>query len=266
MPLATTRDIEIYYESHGTGSPLVFVSGLGQKSAAWQLQVPYFSGTMRVVTLDNRGAGKSSRPDYPYTMDMYVGDIASVLDSLGISEPVTLCGLSMGGMISQNFTLKYPERVRRLVLLSTSMKVDASPLVNGIRLMGSMDEKKRVWSTFAVYYSKSFRDRLRQDAALLERLTSEILENETRIEDYENQAAAVTATHDTSGLASRISVPVLIVAGTGDLLIHPDHSRAMASAFPRARLEIIEGAGHVLNVEAHEKVNRLIEVFITNGY
>jgi 3-oxoadipate enol-lactonase len=265
MPLATKQDIEIYYESHGAGKPIVFVSGLGQKSAAWQFQVPYFSGRMRVITLDNRGTGKSSRPDYPYTMDMYVSDLASVLDCLDINEPVTLCGLSMGGMISQNFALKYPERVNRLILLSTSMKVDASPLINGIRLLKGMEESKRAWSTFAVYYSKSFRDRLRQDPVLLESLMSEVLVDETGVKEYENQAAAVTATHDTSGLASRITVPVLIVAGTADLLIHPDHSRAMASTFPDARLEIIEGAGHVLTIEAHEKVNSMIEGFLKHG-
>jgi 3-oxoadipate enol-lactonase len=265
MPLATKRDIGIYYESHGTGRPIVFISGLGQKSAAWQFQVPYFSDRMRVITLDNRGTGKSSRPDYPYTMDMYIGDVAAVLDSLGISEPVTLCGLSMGGMISQNFALKYPERVCGLILISTSMKVDASPLINGIRFLEGLEEKKRVWSTFAVYYSKPFRDRLRADPELLERLASEILADETRVRDYENQAAAVTTSHDTTGLANRITAPVLIIAGTGDLLIHPDHSSAMTSTIPRARLEIIEGAGHVLNIEAHEKVNTLIDDFINRG-
>lgn len=265
MPVATNQDIGIYYESYGAGRPIVFVSGLGQKSAAWQFQVPFFSDRMRVITLDNRGTGKSSRPDYPYTMDMYVSDIASVLDCLGVDEPVTLCGLSMGGMISQNFTLKNPARVSRLVLLSTSMKVDASPLINGIRLLKGMEKTKRAWSTFAVYYSKSYRDRLRQDPALLERLMSEVLVDETGVKDYENQAAAVTATHDTSGMVSRITVPVLIVAGTADLLIHPDHSRAMASQFPDARLEIIEGAGHVLNIEAHEKVNSMIDGFLKHG-
>ncbi|MBN2160219.1 MAG: alpha/beta fold hydrolase [Spirochaetes bacterium] len=262
MPIIKKHDIDIYYESHGEGEPLLFVSGLGQKSSAWQFQIPHFSKTMRVIVFDNRGVGKSSRPDVPYTMDMYVEDIAFLLDSLGITEPINLCGLSMGGMISQNFTLAHPERVKSLMLLSTTSKVDATPLIDGIRLMEGMEEERRVRSVFVVYYSKEFRNRVKKDTVLFNRLRDDVLVDETLVKDYINQASAVTETHNTTASLGKIKVPVLIMAGTADLIIHPDHSRSMRAEIPNARLEIIEGAGHVISIESHEKVNATIDEFL----
>lgn len=265
MPVIRKHDIDIYYESHGAGRPLVFVSGLGQKSSAWQFQVPFFSKKMRVIVFDNRGVGKSSRPDFPYTMDMYVEDLAFLLDSLGIEEPINLCGLSMGGMIAQNFTIKHPDRVKTLMLLSTTPMVDATPLAEGIRLMEGMEEDRRVRSVFVMYYSKEFRNAARKDPELYRRLRDDVLVDETRVLDYINQASAVTATHDTREFLGSIRVPVLIMAGTADLIIQADHSRAMQAAIKNARLEIIEGSGHVINIEAHEKVNAVLDEFLRNN-
>ena len=115
MAFITHRGARIYYESHGSGEPLVLVMGLGGHSRTWALQVPAFSKRYRVVTIDNRGAGRSDAPDEPYDMPLFADDVRAVLDELELDR-VHLLGASMGGLIAQEFCHRYPERVRSLML------------------------------------------------------------------------------------------------------------------------------------------------------
>jgi len=100
----------------GSGKPLVFVCGTFTKYQSRNYQINYFKEKMRVITFDNRGTGKSSRPDYPYSMELLVEDLNNLLGHLGLNEGVHLCGSSMGAMISQIFTLKYPQIIKTLTL------------------------------------------------------------------------------------------------------------------------------------------------------
>jgi pimeloyl-ACP methyl ester carboxylesterase len=107
---------ELYYEVHGDGEPLVLVMGIGYDSSLWKLQqVPALSKQFRVVIFDNRDAGRSSRASREYGIADMAEDVAGLLDGLDIPR-AHLLGLSMGGMIAQEFALRYPERLDRLVL------------------------------------------------------------------------------------------------------------------------------------------------------
>jgi 3-oxoadipate enol-lactonase len=119
MPTKKVGDINIYYEIHGKGEPLVLIMGYGLSSAAWSPVLPALAQKYKVITFDNRGAGKSDKPDGPYTMDMMAGDLAGLLDAIRI-KAAHIFGISMGGMIAQHFALRYPERVRSLILGCTT--------------------------------------------------------------------------------------------------------------------------------------------------
>jgi pimeloyl-ACP methyl ester carboxylesterase len=109
----------IYHEAYGSGDPLILLLGLGQDTATWGLQVPEFSGTHRVIVMDNRDSGKSYRSVGPYaTVDM-AEDALRLMDRLAIDRSHVL-GVSMGGMIAQHMALRAPERIRGLVLASTT--------------------------------------------------------------------------------------------------------------------------------------------------
>ena len=120
MPYAKVEDIEIYYEVYGppAAPPLVLIGGWASYRWIWFRQVPTFKEKYRVVVFDNRGAGKSSKPDYPYTIEMIAADTIGLMDALDI-QTAHILGISMGGLIAQQIAISYPNRVRSLILSST---------------------------------------------------------------------------------------------------------------------------------------------------
>src|ERR671920_2644296 len=107
---------ELYYELHGDGPPLILVMGIGYDSSLWTLaQVPVLSTQFQVILVDNRDAGRSSTADHPYKIADMADDLAGLLDALGIQRS-HLLGLSMGGMIAQEFALRHGDRLDRLAL------------------------------------------------------------------------------------------------------------------------------------------------------
>jgi len=263
MPVYTKEDVKINYLELGSGEPLLLIQGLGVKMSGWYLQVPFFSDKMRVIAFDNRGVGSSSRPDFPYTMDDFVGDTKGLIDHLKIEEKIHLCGISMGGMIVQNFALKYPEMVKTLILIATTAKSpDAAPIIDAVRFLEGKDDLTKIWSTFTVYFSKTFRDRIGEDEKLFDYLKTDMLTNPTRPQDYINQASAIANTHDTRESLRKIRVPTLIIAAGEDLLLPPSHSKDLSEGIPHSRLEVIGGAGHAVTIEAADKLNGMIWDFI----
>ena len=119
MPKANIRDMEIYYEEHGQGPPLVMILGLGQDTATWSFQIPELSNRLRLIVFDNRDCGKSSRCLDDYTTRTMAQDTIGLMDHLGIDQ-AHICGTSMGGMIAQQVVLMAPERVNSLILASTT--------------------------------------------------------------------------------------------------------------------------------------------------
>src|SRR2546422_8912476 len=118
--MATTKinGIEIYYEVDGSGEPLLLIMGLGANATGWYAQIPALSKEYQVITFDNRGAGRSEKPNEPYTMPQMAEDAIGVLDTLGIGA-AHVFGMSLGGMIAQELILRHPERVKTLILGGT---------------------------------------------------------------------------------------------------------------------------------------------------
>jgi 3-oxoadipate enol-lactonase len=119
MPVLKVRDLDMYYEVHGTGDPLVLIGGLGNDISEWEWMVQWCAQTHRVLAFDNRGAGRTGKPDIPYSIEMMAADTAGLMTELDISH-ATVLGVSMGGRIALALALDHPELVARLILVSTS--------------------------------------------------------------------------------------------------------------------------------------------------
>jgi len=119
MPKTKTNGIELYYQIHGEGKPLVLISGLGYSLWQWHKMVPFLAEHFQVVIFDNRGAGQSQKPDGPYTAQMLAADTVGLLEALNI-EKATIMGHSMGGFIAQAIALDFPQKVEKLILGSTN--------------------------------------------------------------------------------------------------------------------------------------------------
>ena len=119
MPFADNQGTRIYWDEQGTGAPVLLIMGLGYPSAMWHRMRPALSASYRTIVLDNRGAGQSDVPPGPYSIALMASDAAAVLDAAGVPS-ANVFGVSMGGMIAQEFALQYPGRVQSLILGCTA--------------------------------------------------------------------------------------------------------------------------------------------------
>ncbi|MEX0998454.1 MAG: alpha/beta fold hydrolase, partial [Thermodesulfobacteriota bacterium] len=123
MPYAQVNGVKLYYEVHGEGDPVILICGLGSQLQSWATQVPIYSKHFKVIVFDNRGSGKSDKPEEKYLTSDMADDTAALMEELGI-ESAHIVGKSMGGMIAQWLAIKYPKKVQKLVLGCSSASRD----------------------------------------------------------------------------------------------------------------------------------------------
>lgn len=262
MSYLKNHEIKIHYEIAGSGEPLILIQGLGESLEWWEWQFRYFEDKMKVVRYDNRGVGLSERPEKPYTMDQLVNDLHQLIISLNLKKKVNLCGYSMGGMIAQNYVHQYPKDINSLILIATSAFIRTDFLIENIKKLENLDKINRVWADFAILFTKPFRDHLRENKELLDKLINYRTKNPTRLVDYENQAHAINNFHDTRKLLKFIKKPVLLLGAKKDKIIPLSLMKDLHEKLPNSELKIIDQAGHGLIIEAAKELNTLIWQFL----
>jgi len=265
MPMIEVGDINIHYNSHGEGEALVLINGFGSNSHSWFLEVPTFSREFQVITLDNRGTGQSDKPDVPYTMEMLAGDVAGLLNALGV-EATHVYGVSMGGMIAQQFTLSYPDMVISLVLGCTNCggpntvrpDAEAMTFLFDAERMKRLTPEEGARESLPFLFSQEYID---SNPELMKEVVARRLAEVTPLHTYVRQGQAIMG-HDTYDRLPRIRVPTLVIAGTADRLVPVENSRILASRIPNAELVLLENMGHGYLVEAAEEANKAILGFL----
>ncbi len=269
IPIFKYEDIDINYIKKGKGEPLVLLQGWATTLEGWLFQLPFFRKKMMVIALDNRGVGGSSRPNYPYTMEMFVNETKALLDFLGIQEKIHLMGVSMGGMIAQNFVLKYPEKVKTLILLATSAFYKselANPIIEEYRaIMQDLDLEEGFKRKLNLMFSESFIKRVNEDKVLSDSLYEQLMVksvSNASWQDLSNRAAAIRA-HDTYDSLHDITQPTLIIHGTADKFIPLDDAKLLNEKIPNSKLSILDNLGHgSVLVEDTDRINTLIWDFL----
>jgi len=223
-------EIQLHYIEQGQGKPLIMLHGNGESCDYFEHQIPCFSKEYRVIALDTRGHGQSPRGEKPFTIKQFAEDLHDFMDEKGIQKAILL-GFSDGGNIALTFALKYPERVEKMI-------------VDGANLFPSGVRPKYQWPIEIGYrIAKLFAkksEKAKQNAEMLG-----LMVNEPQI--------------DPSELA-RLTMPVLVVAGTKDM-IKESHTKLIYKSLPNAQLNIIEGDHFVANKNA-EAFNRVVEAFL----
>jgi pimeloyl-ACP methyl ester carboxylesterase len=261
MGKVRVNGIEIYYEATGSGPHLVLIEGLGVATWLWEKQVGEFSKRFTTIVFDNRGVGKSDKPPGPYTIDLMADDLAGLLDSLHISKTHVL-GISMGGFIAQSFALRYPQRVDRLVLVSTSAggpdHVPMAPEVLAAMFASEGPPREVIRKKLGLAYSQAF---MQTDA--VEHLIDLRLSDPQPPHAYMAQATAGAA-FNLSDKVRQLQMPCLIMAATGDRLVPAANAHNLSKKIPNSRLKIYEGFGHQFFVEIPEVFNREVIAFLTS--
>jgi 3-oxoadipate enol-lactonase len=237
-------DIALNYEIEGAGTPLVLTHGLGDDLHFWDNVAPLLAAHHTLLRWDVRGFGLSDKPAGPYSPALLAGDLAALLDALGLDQ-VHVAGLSMGGVIAQRFGLDHSQRVRSLILLSTSSEVGPQSRVAWQRLADRVEQ--RGFGGGAADASRAFS--LGFAAAhpdIVAAAGAQTARNDPPA--YAAAARAMSDYHWTADLA-RLRAPVLILQGTADQLTPPGGSVKMHRALPAARLLMVPDAGHTLSVE-----------------
>ena len=245
---------------HGTGPPVLMIMGLSFSHEMWFRILPTLAAQHRVILFDNRGMGRSDVPAGPYTIRQMARDAVAVLEAAGVASAHVI-GASMGGMIAQELALRYPARVKRLLLACTSH--------------GGLLAR---WPRFV--RPKGFKwgeaERLERERAIIPLLYSQTTPA-TRIEEdlavrcqcgwtykgFLNQFGGILLWSSYLRLPS-LRVPTLVVHGDQDRLIPPSNGRVVAARIPKARFRLIRDAGHILTTDQPEACQDLMLEFTSD--
>jgi 3-oxoadipate enol-lactonase len=262
MPTAKVGDINIYYESQGEGEALLLIMGYGLYSGHWASLIPPLSREYRVIYFDNRGTGRSDKPDIPYTIKMMADDAKGLLDAIGI-DSAHVFGISMGGMIAQELAVNYPDKVKSLILGCTftggAKAILPTPealafLTNPEMAKLPVEEQARVMVPWL--WTQEFIDRNPEAVEMYVAITSKC---PTPPHGYACQAQAI-AFHDTYERLPQITAPTLVIVGSADRIIPAENSGILASRIANAELVVLENAGHGFFIDAEaEAASRILD-------
>lgn len=261
MPKIQSNNINLYYEVHGDGQPLLFIHGLGSSERDWELQVPEFSKTYQVITFDLRGHGQSDKPAEPYSISMFASDTAGLIKALGV-ESAHVVGLSLGGGVAFQLAIDSPALVRTMVIVNSAPEL----------VVRNFKDRLGIWQRFAVVRLLGMR---RMGEVLSKRLFPKAeqahlrmtfverwAENDSRA--YQNAMRAMIGWSVMDKLGS-IRCPTLVVSADQDYT-PVVLKEAYTKSIPNAQLVVIPDAHHATPVEQPEKFNAALKDFLTKHH
>jgi pimeloyl-ACP methyl ester carboxylesterase len=259
--------LEIAYDIHGEGHPLLLIAPLGYCSWFWDKIVPGLAPHFQVITFDNRGAGSTDKPEGPYTVPMMAADTARLLDELGISRAYVY-GHSLGGFIAQELAVSRPDLVSKLVLGGTNhggqnvIPISPEALEVMTKREGNLIEVIKRGITIA-----AAPDCENRKPGLVEELIDYRLTNPVPPAQYQAQVMAGAgmanlSEEEVDERMAAIQVPVLILFGKHDRVVPPGNAELMAEKLPNAEIKILPDTGHIFPVEDPEATVEAIVRFL----
>ncbi|MEZ4658189.1 MAG: alpha/beta hydrolase [Caldilineaceae bacterium] len=233
--IAEINGIQIYYEIHGEGEPLILLHGGLGNSDYWSEQIPVFAQHYRVIAMDSRGHGRSSFDETPIGYDLMMSDVLALMDYLGV-EKADLLGWSDGGIIGLDLAINHPERMNRIVAYG------ANYIPEGVR------EDVGENATFSAYIEKAAADYQKLSPA------------PERWDEFLNNIGNMWATEPnfTPEQLGAITTPILVLDGENEEAIKTEHTIDMAGLIPGAELILIPETGHFAMWEKTEEFNQIV--------
>ncbi len=266
MPTLTANDINIYYEIHGSGKPLVLISGLGYTNWQWHKMVPGLAEHFQVITFDNRGVGQTDAPAGPYSAALLAADTVSLLRELGITK-AHIMGHSMGGFIAQEIALSYPAMVDKLILASTNFggprHVPITQEAMAVLMDMTSDPVTRFKNGLVVSTAPGWSEK---NPAIIEEWLAWRVANPINPAAYQAQMAiGLGLLAEAACFENRlpaVQADTLILFGTHDKVVPPANADLLAAKIPHSRVHILPNAGHFFPIETPEEANEAVVNFL----
>jgi 3-oxoadipate enol-lactonase len=249
------------FTDEGNGAPLLLIHGYPLNRRMWEPQLTGLSQQCRILAPDLRGHGESEAVPGIYSMDLLAQDLAAFLNELAIDEPVTVCGLSMGGYVSMAFYRLFPERVKALILTATRAAPDSPEGRQGRDAAAKVAQEQGVQAIVEGMLPRLFAPQTVTNQPELVSQVREIM-LETSLAGVQGALMGMKERPDSRPLLSTINVPTLIIHGANDQLIPVTEASAMHELIVNSRISIIDVAGHLLNLENPTAFNHSIVEFL----
>ncbi|HEX5105764.1 MAG TPA: alpha/beta fold hydrolase [Pirellulaceae bacterium] len=261
MPLVQLADISLHVIDRGSGTPLVLVHGFPLDHTMWRGQIDGLADVCRVIAPDLRGFGRSGVTAGTVTMAQFADDLAALLDTLAVMEPVVLCGLSMGGYIAWQFALRHRRRLSKLILCDTRAIADTPD-----GAAGRIKTAERVLAEGSSVVAEPMLGKFFAPATVSQR--PELIEETRQVilrTAPEGIAAALRGMAerpDVSGRLADFDTPALVVGGEHDVISTPSEMHDFTGKMPQARFVKISDAGHMAPLEQPAAVNQVLRAFL----
>jgi 3-oxoadipate enol-lactonase len=256
-----TGELDIWVEQVGEGPDVLLIGGLGDTVESWAFQLDGLADRYRLTAFDNRGAGRTTMPEGPTSVEAMADDGAGVLRALGISS-AHVAGFSGGSIISQELALRHPDLVRSLVLQSTWVAPDRylrrwGAFVRWLVEAAPSEREFLEWFFLWIYTPRA------HDDGTVDQFIEEALAfpHKQAPEDVQRFLDAFFARGDPSSRLPQIAAPTLVLAGGRDQTMRPEICQAVAELIPDARFEVMEEEAHQPFQEVPDKWNARVDAF-----
>jgi 3-oxoadipate enol-lactonase len=260
MSKISVRGIEIGYDQAGSGTPVVLLHGFPFNRTMWGEQIESLVPRHRVLAPDLRGHGETTATSAPATMEEMARDVSALMEKLNISR-AAVCGLSMGGYVAMALYRMFPLRARALVLADTRPGADTEEARANREVQAEKALREGMVGIADAMLPKLLSPKtVARNPAVVARVREMILKT-----NPEGAAAAqrgMAQRRDQTSFLSRVVTPALIIAGREDMITPLSESELMHREIGGSRLEVIEDAGHISNMEQPESFNRALTKFL----
>lgn len=257
----SVNDFDLSYDDVGEGSiPVIFLHGFPFDKTMWKFQLEFLKLTYRLISCDIRGFGKSTDEYSPLSIDLFADDLIRFMDKLKIEKAI-VCGLSMGGYIALNALKRFPARFEGLVLCDTQCIADTAEgkekrykVIEDIEANGvTKFNEGFIKNVFHIDSPKNKKETVDQ-------LRDVVFANSQNI--ITRGLTALAERSETCSSLGEISIPTLIICGREDIITPLAQSESMNAAIKGSKLQVIEDAGHVSNLEQPHEFTKYLSEFL----
>ena len=250
---------KLYYEAYGEGPPIVFIHSYLANRTMWDAEVLRFQDHHQVLVVDLRGHGNAGASARHTLYDM-VDDVIAVLDHAGIDNAIW-CGLSIGGMITLRAAIRYPQRIRGMLLLNTDGKAESKQILATHKALAVLVRTLGVKAVLAPIMKMMFgKTAHANNPALIARWKAELAR--VHVPSMLRSLTALDTRDDVLNALRNVHIPALVIHGIEDTAIHHSRGQALANALPNADYQLYDQLGHLSNLERPEMIQEAIAQFL----